>query len=111
MLGMTAAGSRFAHARKAPSLLLLHIHVLSVDHALVLLGLAVATVVAASTRTWRRALPWRSSRRLRCLVHLFGQLVRGLGQLLASLIHLRLVVRLQRLLGVSDRIFDVSSLG
>src|SRR5208337_1491554 len=110
-LGMTAAGSRFAHARKAPSLLVFNIHVLSVDHAFIFL-LTAAAVRARSSSVRRRTRPTRPacrSLRLRCLVHFFGQLVRSLGQGLASLIHLRLVVRLQRFLGVSQRILHVAA--
>jgi hypothetical protein len=44
-LGMTAAGSRFAHARSAPSLFVFDVYVLGVDYAFVflLLGVAIAT--------------------------------------------------------------------
>src|SRR5208282_2430560 len=93
-LGMTAAGSRFAHARKAPSLLVLNIHVLSVDYAFVFL-------LASPIRAGRRAVPISRPRaarprcparsRLRSLIHLLRQLVRSCRQLLACRVHSRLV--------------------
>src|SRR5579863_1931934 len=92
---------------KLPSLLLVFdVYVLSIDHAFVFLSLTVAAGVAAGSSTRRRT----TRRRLRRLVHLFGQLVRRLGQGLASLLHGRLVVRLQGLLGVGHGVFYVAAL-
>src|SRR5277367_6378296 len=110
---MTSAGSRFAHARKPPSLLFFHVHVLSVDHAFIFLLTATVTARARSSSV-RRSSTTRfacfGSLRLRRLVHLFGQFMRSLSQVLASLIHLRLVVRFQRLLGVGHRVLHVATL-
>ena len=79
-LGTTAAGSRLVEARKAPSLLVFHVHVLGVDHAFVfLLALTVAAGVAARSRARRWTARCRSWCGLRRLVHLFGQLVRSRG--------------------------------
>ena len=49
--------------------------------------------------------------RLRRLVHLLGQLVRSLGQRFARLVHARLVVRLQRLLGIGQRVLNLAAFG
>src|SRR5581483_8220111 len=89
------------------SLLVFYVDVLGVDHAFIFLGLTVTARLAvalsgASARTWLRS--------LRRFIHLLGQLMRSLGQGLASLIHLALVVRLQSLLGVSQSIFNVAAL-
>src|SRR5580658_10526768 len=90
-------------------LLVFHVHVLSVDHAFVLL---LTAAVAARSRAvcWTARPTTRRTLRLRCLVHFLGQLVRSLGQVLASLIHLRLVVRFQRLLGISHRILHIATI-
>src|SRR5207245_5766521 len=49
--------------------------------------------------------------RLSRLVHLLGQLMRGLGQRFAGTVHLRFVVRLQRFLRVGKRVFYLSAFG
>src|SRR6202051_2451948 len=81
-LGMTAAGSRFAYARKAPSLLVFDIHVLGVNHAFVFL-LVLAVTAGSSVRPIDWAPTVRSGGGagtcLRCLVHLLRQLVRCRG--------------------------------
>src|SRR2546425_7079234 len=95
-------------------LLVFYIHVLGVDHAFVFLRLAIAT--RRSTRFRRR--PSSGTRTRSCprtslgrLVHLLGQLVRSLGQTLARLVHGGLIVRLQRFLGVGNRVFHIAAFG
>src|ERR1700722_2305080 len=101
LCGYSASRSIHSAQDDKPLLLVLDVHVLGVDHTFVFfLTLAVGARIAArgGTRGWTARC--RSRRRLRRLVHLLGQLVRSLSQRLASLVHLRLVVRLQRFLGV-----------
>src|SRR5215475_12003194 len=86
----------------ASSLFLIYIHILGIDYAFVFLGLTVAarlTGAAACVRASTR----RRSLRLRRLVHLLSQLVRGLSQSLPCAVHLRLVIRLERLLCIGNR--------
>src|ERR1700733_6630507 len=90
-------------------LLVVHVHVLSVDHAFIFLLTAAVRTRRRTGPIGRRAARPRSRRslRLRCLIHFLGQLVRSLGQVLAGLIHLRLVVRVQRLLDVVDHAVEL----
>src|SRR5208282_5661917 len=91
-------------------LLVFHVHVLSVDHTFIfLLTAAVAARSRTVTRTTRPSTR-RRTLRLRRLVHLLSQLVRSLGEGLARLIHLRLVVRFQRLLGICQRVLYIATL-
>src|SRR5579872_656375 len=82
-------------------LLVFHVHVFRVDHAFVFLGLTVSAWFATGGGARRWTARSRSRRRLGRLVHLLSQLVRGCGQFLARFVHGRLVVRLERLLGVA----------
>src|SRR5271169_2441138 len=105
-LGMTAAGSRFAHARKTPSLLVLDVHILSVNHAFILL-------LARAVRAGRRALTIGRARArcsLRSLVHLLRQLVGRRSQPLARRVHLRLIAAFDGLLRVRQSVLHVAAL-
>src|SRR5579864_7426325 len=116
-LGMTAAGSPLrqaqGRARKTPSLLVFDVYVLGVDYAFVFLLTASAVRAGLRARAciWRGACARGSALRLSGFVHLLGQLVRGGGQGLASLVHLRLLVGLKRFLGIGQRVFDVATFG
>ena len=90
-------------------LLRFDVHVLGVDHPFVfLLAPAIRTRLRSSARTCARA-RLRSARGLSRFVHLLSQLVRGGSQAFARLVHLPLVVRLERLLGISQSVFDISA--
>src|SRR5215469_12255201 len=84
--------------RQTRSLLLFHIHVLSIDDAFVLLLLSAGFPVSSRSGA---ALRRRSLRACR-LVHRLGQLVRSLRQVLAGLVHRGGIGALQRLLGVGE---------
>src|SRR5206468_5446775 len=90
--------------------LVFNIYVLGVDHALIFLSLAIAARLWTSASFWRRT---RASARTRLssLVHLLGQLMRGLGQRFTSAIHLRFVVRLECFLRVGQRVLHLSAFG
>src|ERR1700692_2612589 len=94
-------------------LFVFNVHVLSVNHAFVLL---LARAIAArsralSIRRTSTASPRSSARRsLRSLVHLLRQLVRRRRQLLARRIHRRLVAAFDGLLPVRNRVLDISTL-
>src|SRR3954454_20329307 len=94
-------------------LLVFNVHVLGVNNAFVLLlPRAVRTWLSAGSRRWACARTrLRSACRLSGLVHLLRQLVRGGGQGLARPVHLRLVIGLERLLGVGQSVFDVAAFG
>src|SRR5579863_228320 len=87
-----------------PLFLVLYIHVLCIDYAFVLFGIAVGRCVCSGARTCS------ALRRLGCLVHLLSQLVRGLGQRLASLVHGCFVAAFERFLRVGDCVLDVAAL-
>src|SRR5438445_13613192 len=90
--------------------LFFNIYVLGVDHAFIFLGLTIAARLRTCFCSWR----WTcaSARaRLSRLVHLLGQLMRGLGQRFAGTVHLRFVVRLQCFLRVGKRVLHLSALG
>src|SRR6202030_3397920 len=96
----------------ADSLLLVYIYVLGIDYAFVLLGFTVAARLrSAGTAARARVSTRRRGLRLRRFVHLLRQFVRSLGQGLACTVHLRLVVRLQRLLRVGQRVFHLAAFG
>src|SRR5208283_1979193 len=106
---MTAAGSRFAHARETPSLLVFDVHVLSVDYAFVFL-LTMTVVARRRACAWSRTCPW-SACRLRSLIHLLRQLMRGRRQLLSRRIHRWLVAAFDSLLRVRQRVLNIAALG
>src|SRR5271156_358845 len=87
-------------------LLVFYVDILRVDDAFVFLRVAIRRTVCCRSRTSSR----RALRRLRCFVHLLGQLVRSLRQRLASFVHRGFVVRLQRFLRIGDSVFNVATL-
>src|SRR5271166_6382581 len=87
-------------------LFVLYIHVLRINDAFVFLGVAVRR----SSRPFARPCARRCAlRRLGCFVHLLGKFVRSLSQLLAGLVHGRLVAAFQRFLGVGNRVLDIAA--
>src|SRR5207245_7263452 len=90
--------------------LLIYVHVLRVDDAFVFFGFTVAAGCSACPSS-RRSTARRRSLCLRRLVHLLGQFVRSRSQRLARFVHLSLVIRLERLLRVGDRVFHVATIG
>src|SRR5579872_1220910 len=114
---MAASHSRSIHSAQDDSpqdyslLLVFYVYVLGVDYAFVFL----LTASAVGARLWACAWRWAGARSSACglsgFVHLLGQLVRGGGEVLAGLIHLRLVVGLERFLRIGQRVFDVATFG
>src|SRR6185312_11444057 len=91
------------------SFLVLHVHVLGVNDVTFFLGLAIAaglgTCAGSRLRSSASAALW-----LGRAIHLLGQLVRRRSQALARLVHLLLVVGLERLLRVGHSILHVATL-
>src|SRR5438445_11587737 len=90
--------------------LFFNIYVLGVDHAFIFLGLTIAARLRACFCSWR----WTCASgraRLSRLVHLLGQLMRGLGQRFPSAIHLPFVVGLECFLRVGQRVLPLSAFG
>src|SRR5579872_4958297 len=99
--------------RRADSLFFVfHVDVLCVDHSLVLLlTTPVRAWLGTCTCTWSSARTARlAALGLRRLVHLLGQLMGSLGQSFTRPIHLRLVIRFQRFLGIGHRVLDLATL-
>src|SRR5580692_6257274 len=88
--------------------LVFDVYILGVDDSFVLLGVTIGRGSRSSAGSCLRT---RSRRALRLcrFVHVLSQLVRGLGQRLAGFVHGCLVAAFQRLLGVGNRVFDITT--
>src|SRR5262249_39907280 len=95
--------------RRENLFLVLHIHVLGVDHAFIFLLLLAAGFVLRRTGLRTRA-SITCRRSLRGFIHDLGQLVRSLRQLLARRIHGCSVRTFQGLLGIGNRRLNLALL-